>query len=88
MQLFDPVLHAHQPNDGTMWSSTGNYGSSIFDLCDDFDPSMRDKCLLLVICDDCLHKHRDLTHFYQAGELLPEDERDKYLATPDNAPQT
>lgn len=45
-----------QPDDGTMWSSTGNYGSRIFDPCDEAD------VLLLHVCDDCLKSHIHLVH--------------------------
>lgn len=41
------------PAGATMWSTTGNYGSSMFD-------ELSDKIFLIIaICDGCFYAHKD-----------------------------
>jgi hypothetical protein len=40
-----------QPSDGTMWSSSGNYGSAVWD---DFPQLGDQRHLLILVCDGCL----------------------------------
>lgn len=41
------------PMDGTLWTSNGNWGSTVYD-------SMGDKFLVAIICDECLVKKKHL----------------------------
>lgn len=55
----------HQPHRGTMWTSTGNYGSYIF------DPITYPEYLLLVVCDSCLKAHVHLVQGFRDGDPVP-----------------
>ncbi len=39
------------PSNATVWNTTGNYGSTIYD-------SISNECLLLFICDKCLKNNQ------------------------------
>lgn len=47
----DPFPQLGPPLDGADFQAVGNYGSSLFD-------PMNDEKLHIVICDDCLRKHK------------------------------
>lgn len=45
--------HDHQPNDGTCWSTGGNYGSTVY------DPVSQHQYLEAYVCDGCLNERQD-----------------------------
>jgi len=47
------INDCHAPDDGTLWESTGNWGSTVYD-------SMHSNVFLVAyVCDECLLKKKD-----------------------------
>jgi hypothetical protein len=54
-----------QPYDGTIWESSGNYGSRVFDSI------QGEESLVIHICDDCLKAHADKMHAFKDSVQVP-----------------
>jgi hypothetical protein len=57
--IYNDDYH-YSPQDGTTWSTLGNYGSSVFDG-GEFTGTM----LELFICDECLENNKHLVYLYK-----------------------
>ena len=42
------------PDNATVWTSHGNYGSTVYDPCDEWSAGLKSEHLEAVICDLCL----------------------------------
>jgi len=51
---------SNPPDDATVWTSVGNYGSTLFDMGE--HTGERLEC---YVCDDCLQKKKNSVYHYQ-----------------------
>jgi hypothetical protein len=68
-QLSQATLTPYQPSGGVMFTSGGNYGSTVF------DPMNEPFQLLLVICDECVKSlaKKDLVKMFKVIKRKPEE---------------
>lgn len=57
-KALDSAIPAHiesenQPNEGTVFTSRGNYGSTVW------DPMSDSTIIEITVCDECLVKHKN-----------------------------
>lgn len=67
-EVFEPQFHNGiiQPYKGTKFSSSGHYGSTIF------DPMIIGENLIINVCDECLHNNRENARIEMEKHYTPE----------------